>query len=313
MPIDGQRVIEYRGALSLAQLPKRALVIGAGAIGVEFASFWSTLGVAVTVVEFLPRVVPLEDEEVSQHLGRAMSKHGVTIKTGTKVLAVKPSGAATVVELEKDGAKENVEVDLVLSAAGVQANVEGLGLEALGVKLDRGFIAVDDVTSATNVKGIYAIGDVAGPPALAHVASAEAISCVERIAGHNPPPIDWDTIPACTFAHPEIGSVGLTEAAAKAAGKTLKVGRFPFKALGKARAAGDTDGFVKVIWDAADGRLLGAHIIGPGAPDLIAEYALARATEVNAPSLMHTIHAHPTLAEALREATEDAYGVSVHL
>jgi dihydrolipoamide dehydrogenase len=200
-----------------------------------------------------------------------------------------------------------------MMATGIQANIEGIGLEENGVKIERGFIAVDDVTYATSAPGIYAIGDVAGPPALAHTASQEAVLCVERIAGLEPPPIDYDSNPSCTFCHPEIGSVGLTEKKARELGLAIKVGKFPFRALGKARAAGDMDGFAKVIYSADDGRLLGAHIIGPAASDLIAEYTLAKTTEVNAESLIHTIHAHPTFAEALKEATEDALGHAIHI
>jgi dihydrolipoamide dehydrogenase len=314
--IDGDKIIEYRGALSLKALPKSIVVIGAGAIGVEFASFWRTLGAEITLVEFLPRIVPNEDEEVSAALDRLFRKAGMKVLAGTKVTGAKAdrSGVAVQVEDRKDPSKkQELRADLALMATGIAANVEGLGLEELGVKVDRGFIVADDVTYQTSAKNIYAIGDVSGPPALAHVASAEGVILAERLAGHTPTPIDYDSIPACTFCHPEIGSVGLTEAAAKEQGKSVRIGRFPFSALGKARAYGDRDGFVKVLYDAQDGRLLGAHIIGPGASDLIAELCLAKTTEVNGASLIHTIHAHPTLAEALREASDDAYGQAVHI
>jgi dihydrolipoamide dehydrogenase len=314
--IDGERIIEYRGALSLKTLPRSVVVIGAGAIGVEFASFWRTLGSEITLVEFLPRIVPNEDDEVSGALDRSFRKAGMKVLAATKVVGarVEPGGVSVQVEDRKDPTrKQELKAELALMATGIAANVEGLGLEELGVKVDRGFIAVDDATYQTSAKNVYAIGDVSGPPALAHVASAEGMILAERLAGHTPPPIDYDSIPACTFCHPEIGSVGLTEAQAKEQGRTLRIGRFPFSALGKARAYGDREGFVKVIYDKQDGRLLGAHIIGPGASDLIAELCLAKTTEVNGASLIHTIHAHPTLAEALKEASDDAYGQAVHL
>jgi dihydrolipoamide dehydrogenase len=314
--IDEERILSYRGALSLKSLPKSVVVIGAGAIGVEFASFWRTLGVEITLVEFLPRIVPNEDEEVSGALDRLFRKAGMKILAGTKVVGAKAERGGVVVQVEdrrEPAKKQELRADLALMATGIAANVEGLGLEELGVKLERGFIAVDDVTYQTSARNVYAIGDVSGPPALAHVASAEGTILAERLAGHTPTPIDYDSIPSCTFCHPEIGSVGLTEAAAREQGRAVKIGRFPFSALGKARAVGERDGFVKVLYDAQDGRLLGAHIIGPGASDLIAELCLAKTTEVNGPSLIHTVHAHPTLAEALKEASDEAYGQTVHL
>jgi dihydrolipoamide dehydrogenase len=313
---DGKQILDYRGALALKERPQKLVVIGAGAIGVEFASFFEALGTEVTIVEFLPQLVPLEDDEVAKHLLATFKKRKIQCYVGHKVTQIEKLGSGVRVSTEdrNDAAKKPVfEGDAALLAIGIQANVENLGLETLGVKVDRGYVVIDDTTYATNVPGVYAIGDMTGPPALAHTASAEGIACVERLAGLTPPPIDYDSIPACTFCHPEIGSIGMTEAAAKAAGRPLKVGRFPFRALGKARAAGEMDGFVKVIWDGEDGRLLGAHIIGPGASDLIAEYGLAKTTEVNGASLLHTVHAHPTLAEALREATEDAYGHAIHI
>jgi dihydrolipoamide dehydrogenase len=313
---DGEKIIDYRATLALKTQPKRMVIIGAGAIGVEFASFFNSLGSEVTVVEFLPQLVPIEDEEVSKHLLSTFKKRKITCALGHKVTSIEktPSGVRVTTEDRNDPSKKPVfEGDVALVAIGIQANVENLGLEAIGVKIERGFVAIDDVTYATSVKGVYAIGDMTGPPALAHTASAEGIACVERLGGLNPPPIDYDSIPAGTFCHPEIGSIGMTEAKAKEAGRPMKIGRFPFRALGKARAAGEMDGFVKVIWDGEDGRLLGAHIIGPGASDLIAEYGLAKTTEVNGASLLHTVHAHPTLAEALREATEDAYGHAIHI
>ncbi len=314
--LDGKRIIEYRGALTLPSVPKSMIVIGAGAIGVEFASFYHALGVDITLVEYMPTIVPLEDDEVSQHLERSFKKRRMRVMTGTQVTgaAVVADGVRVSVASRADaGKKEELRAELALMAVGIVANVEGIGLEAAGAKVERGFVVVDEKTYQTTAKGVYAIGDMTGPPALAHTASAEGIACVERIAGKSPPPIDYDSVPACTFCHPEIGSIGLTEKAAREQGVPIKVGHFPFIALGKARAAGDIDGFVKVLYHAADGRLVGAHIIGPNAADLIAEYGLAKTTEVNAESLIHTIHAHPTLAEALKEATEDAYGHAIHI
>jgi dihydrolipoamide dehydrogenase len=314
--LDAERVIEYRGALALRTLPRSLVVIGSGAIGVEFASFYRTLGVEVTIVEYLEQIVPLEDTEVSELLARSFKKQGIKLLTAHQVVSAAKDGDGVLVRAQdrKDPSKVvELRADLALVAVGITANTEGIGLEAAGVKLERGFVAVDEVSYATSAPGVYAIGDMTGPPALAHTASAEAIVCIERLAGHPTPPINYDAIPACTFCHPEIGSIGLTERAAKEQGLAVKIGRFPFRALGKARAAGDMEGFVKVIWSEGDARLLGAHIIGPGAPDLIAEYGLALSTEVNAPSLMHTVHAHPTLAEALREATEEAFGQCVHV
>jgi dihydrolipoamide dehydrogenase len=312
--IDGQRIIEYRGALGLKALPKSMIVIGAGAIGVEFASFYRTLGVDITIVEFLPALVPNEDEEISKELARAFRRAGIQSLVGPKVTGIdkKGDGVTVTVEAREGGEKKQLRAELALMAVGIAANVEGIGLEEAGVKVERGWVVVDDVTYRTTAPGIHAIGDMTGPPALAHTASAEGIACVERIAGLSPTPLDYDAVPSCTFCHPEIGSIGLTERQAKEQGIEVRIGRFPFRALGKARAYGDVEGFVKVLYG-KDGRVVGAHIIGPGASDLIAEYGLAKTTEANGESLMHTIHAHPTLAEALKEATEDAYGHAIHI
>jgi len=314
--IDGERILDYRAALRLTKAPRSVVVIGAGAIGVEFASFWQTLGIEVTVVEYLPTVVPLEDEEVSQTLLAAFKKRGIQCLVGQQVTGVtkKSDGVdVAIVDRQDPSKKRTVTAELALLATGIQANIEELGLEETGVKVERGWVTIDETTYRTSAPGIYAIGDMTGPPALAHTASAEAVVCIERIAGRSPPAIDYDAIPSCTFCHPEIGSVGMTEKRARELGLAIKVGKFPFRALGKARAAGEMEGFAKVIYAAEDGRLLGAHIIGPGASDLIAEYTLAKTTEVNAESLIATIHAHPTLAEALKEATEDAYGHAIHI
>ncbi len=314
--LDAERVLEYRGVLALRKLPRSLIVIGSGAIGVEFASFYRSLGVEVTIVEFLDQIVPLEDDEVGDLLARSFKKRGIRLLTSHKVTSAKKDGDGVVVTAQdrSDPTKvEELRADLALLAVGITANISAIGLETAGVAVDKGWVVIDEVTYATSAPGIYAIGDMTGPPALAHTASAEGIACVERLTGHEPPPINYDHIPACTFCHPEIGSIGLTEKAAKAAGVAVRIGRFPFRALGKARAAGETEGFVKVMWSQDNGRLVGAHIIGPGASDLIAEYGLAMSTEVNGESLLHTVHAHPTLAEALREATEDAYGQAIHI
>jgi dihydrolipoamide dehydrogenase len=314
--LDGQRVLEYRGALALKQAPRSAVVIGAGAIGVEFASFWRAVGVEVTVVEYLHSLVPLEDDEVAQTLTSSFKKRGITCLVGQQVTGVSKNGGGvevTIADRADPTQRRTLAAEVALLATGIQANVEGIGLEEAGVRVERGWVTIDEVTYRTSAPGIYAIGDMTGPPALAHTASAEAVVCVERIAGGAPVPIDYDTIPSCTFCHPEIGSIGLTERRARELGLAIRVGKFPFSALGKARAAGDMVGFVKVIFAADDGRVLGAHIIGPGASDLIAEYGLAKATEVNAESLIATVHAHPTLAEALKEAAEDALGHAIHI
>ena len=312
--IDGERIIEYRKAMTLTEAPKSMVVIGAGAIGVEFASFYEALGTEITIVEFLPRLVPNEDEEISAELERAFKKRGMKIMTGHTVKSAKVAGDGVDVVVEaRDGGKvKTLRVDTVLVAVGVTGNVENLGLEQIGVKLDRGFIAADEAMQ-TGVKGVYAIGDVIGPPALAHVASAEGVFAAEHIAGKNPPPVPYDAIPGCTYCHPEIASVGLTEAKAKEQGIPIKVGRFPFKPLGKTMAAGEYPGMVKVIWHAENGALVGAHMIGPAVTDMIAEMTLAKTTEVNAESLIYTVHAHPTFAEAIKEAAEDAYGHAIHI
>ncbi|WP_428268270.1 dihydrolipoyl dehydrogenase [Haliangium sp.] len=312
--IDGERIIEYRKAMTLGERPNSMVVIGAGAIGVEFASFYSALGTEVTIVEYLPRLVPNEDEEISAELERAFKKRGIKFKTGcgVKSATVAGDGVDVVVEPRDGGEAQTLRVDVVLVAVGVTGNVENVGLEEIGVSVERGFVKVDE-NLQTGVKGVYAIGDVIGPPALAHVASAEAVFAAEHIAGKRPQPIPYDAIPACTYCHPEIASVGLTEAQAKDKGIEVKVGRFPFRPLGKTMAAGEYPGLVKLLWDAGNGALVGAHMIGPAVTDLIAEMALAKTTEVNADSLIYTVHAHPTFAEAIKEAAEDAYGHAIHI
>ncbi len=315
VPHDGKRVIAYREAMTLPERPESMLVIGAGAIGVEFASFYQALGTEVTVVEFLDRLVPNEDEEISAELARAFKKRGIKTLTSHKVTSATVDGdKVTAVVEHRDGDKQQTfEVDSVLVSVGIAPNTEGLGCEDVGVSLDRGFIVTDD-DLRTGVNGIWAIGDViVKGPALAHVASAQGVQCAEAIAGHTPVKVDYDAIPACTYCHPEIASVGLTEAQAKERGIDIAVGRFPFGPLGKTMAAGEYPGMAKFIWNRSNNSLVGAHLIGPAVTDLIAEPTLAKSTEVNAESLIHTVHAHPTFAEALKEAAEDAYGRAIHI
>jgi dihydrolipoamide dehydrogenase len=310
--IDGERIIEYRKAMTLPAQPRSMVVLGAGAIGVEFASFYRALGVEVTIVEFLPRIVPNEDPEISKELARAFERRGFQLLAGHKLTSAKNAGdrVEMTVEPSAGGEARALTADLLLVAVGVAANTENLGLEAHGVALDRGFIKVDAENRCGD--GLWAIGDVIGR-GLAHVASAEGVFVAEKIAGVHAPEVHYDAIPACTYCHPEIASVGLTEEKARAQDIPIKVGRMPFRALAKATAAGDPNGFVKVIWHAETGALVGAHLIGPAVTDLIAEFTLAKTTEVNAESLAYTIHAHPTFAEALRIATEDALGHAVDL
>jgi len=310
--LDGERIVEYRKAMTLPTLPKSLVVLGSGAIGVEFASFYRSLGSEVTIVEFLPRLVPNEDAEVSKELARAFDKRGIKSLVGHKLTAAKRTSDCVTVTAEPahGGAAVTLTADVLLVAVGIQANTENLGLEAHGITLDRGFIKVDGNCNCG--EGLWAIGDVAGR-GLAHVASAEGIFVAEKIAGVHAEPVHYDAIPACTYCHPEIASLGLTEDKAKAQNIPVKVGRFPWRPLGRAMAAGETTGFVKVMWHAETGALVGAHLIGPAVTDLIAELALAKTTEVNAESLMYTVHAHPTFAEAIKGATEQAYGVAIDL
>ncbi len=310
--LDGERVIEYRKAMTLPAQPRSLIVLGAGAIGVEFASFYRALGVEVTIVEFLPRLVPNEDAEISAELGRAFGKRGIRLLLGHKLTSATPGpgGVTVVAEPATGGDPVTLTADHLLVAVGIAANTERLGLEAHGVVIERGFIKVDGHLGCGD--GLWAIGDVAGR-GLAHTASAEGVFVAETIAGHAANPVRYDAIPACTYCHPEIASVGLTEAKAKEQGIPVRVGRFPFRPLGKTMAAGEYPGLVKVMWHETTGELVGAHLIGPAVTDLIAELTLAKTTEVNAESLAYTIHAHPTFAEAIKEATEDALGHAIHL
>jgi len=312
LKIDGKKILGYREAMMLQSIPKKLLVVGSGAIGVEFAYFYRAIGSEVTIVEFLPRIVPVEDEEVSKALDKSFKKMGMTIHTNSEVTKVDTSGKGCVASVKTPTGEIKIEADIVLSAVGIATNLEGIGLEEVGVKTEKGKIVVDDFYK-TNVEGVYAIGDIVKGPALAHVASAEGITCVEKIAGKNPRPIDYNNLPGCTYCSPEIASVGYTEEAAKKAGYDIKVGRFPFSASGKAKAAGATDGFVKVIFDAKYGEWLGAHFIGANVTEMIAEVVAARNLETTGHEIIKTVHPHPTMSEAIMEATAAAYGEVIHL
>lgn len=312
MKIDGKKIIGYREAMVLDKLPKKMLVVGSGAIGVEFAYFYNTIGVEVTVVEFLPRIVPVEDEEVSKALDKSFKKSGMKIYVNSEVTKVDTSGAGCVSTVKTPDGEIKIESDVVLSAVGVSTNLEGIGLEEVGVKTEKGKVVVDDFYK-TNISGVYAIGDIVKGPALAHVASAEGIVCVEKIAGQNPEPINYNNLPGCTYSSPEIASVGYTEEAAKKAGYEIKVGKFPFSASGKAKAAGAPDGFVKVIFDAKYGEWLGAHFIGANVTEMIAEVVVARKLETTGHEIIKSVHPHPTMSEAIMEAAAAAYGEVIHL
>ncbi len=312
MPIDGEHVLSSRQALLLDRLPESMIVVGSGAIGSEFAWFYAALGVKVTIVEYLPRIMPLEDEEVSKAMERAFRKMRAAVMTSTTVKAVKvnESGACEV-EIEGKKGVETLTAEIVLSAVGIQSNIENIGLESLGVTVERGKIAVD-AFYRTNIAGVYAIGDIVGGPALAHVASAEAICCVEAICGLNPAPVDYSSIPSCIFTSPEVASVGMTEQQAQEQGITYKVGRFPFTASGKATAAGDRDGFVKLIFDERE-QLIGAHMVGANVTEMLGETTLAKIMGATAHRIARTIHAHPTMHEGIMEAAEAALGAAIHL
>lgn len=315
LPIDGEKIIGYRQAMNLEKQPKKMVVVGAGAIGAEFAYFYHTIGTEVTIVEFLEQgMLPREDKDVSKELGKIFKKSGIDVKGNTSVEKVDTSGKTLKVTMKdrKSGKEEVMECDVVLSAAGVSANIEDIGLDVVGVKTEKGTITVDEFYR-TNVDGIYAIGDVIPGPALAHVASAEGIVCIEAIAGHDPQPIDYNNIPSCTYCSPEVASVGYTEEAAKEAGYELKVGKFPFQVSGKAKASGHTTGFVKVIYDAKYGEWLGAHFIGANVTEMIAEVVAARKLETTGHEIIKTVHPHPTMSEAVMEATAAAYDEVIHL
>jgi len=307
MPIDGKKIIGYREAMVLPTKPKSMIICGSGAIGSEFAYFYNSVGTKVTIVEFMPRIVPVEDEDISKELEKQFKKQGIDIMTNSEVLSVDTSGAGVKAKVKTAAGEVILEADILLSAVGVVANIENVGLEALGIKTEKGKIIVD-VNQQTNVPGIYALGDCTPGQALAHVATKEGINAAEHLSGHHPEPIDYNNIPGCTYCTPEIASVGYTEKQAKDAGYEIKVGKFPFIASGKATAAGNTDGFVKVIFDAKYGEFLGCHMIGAAVTDMIAEAVVARKLETTAHELLNAIHPHPTMSEALKEATAVAYG-----
>jgi dihydrolipoamide dehydrogenase len=309
---DGRKIIGYREAMTLPEQPKSMVVVGSGAIGSEFANFYQSLGTEVTLVEFLPRIVPNEDEEISKQLERSFKKMKMKVMTDSSVEAVDTSKDRCIVTIKTPKGTETVETDIVFSAVGVTTNIEGLGLEKAGVRTEKDKVVVDDFYR-TSVPGVYAIGDIVNGPALAHVASAEGIICVEKIAGLDVEPLNYKNIPACTYTNPEIASCGLTEAAAKAAGYEVKVGKFPFTASGKASAAGARDGFVKLVFDAAYGELLGAHMIGDNVTEMISEIVVARKLETTAHEIIKAVHPHPTMSEAIMEAAAAAYGEVIHI
>lgn len=309
---DGKKIIGYREAMTLDKQPGSMVVVGSGAIGSEFANFYQSIGTSVTLVEFLPRIVPNEDVEVSKQLERSFKKMKMKIMTDSSVESVDTSKEKCIVTIKTPKGTELVEADVVFSAVGVTTNIEGIGLESAGVKIEKGKVVVDDYYR-TSVQGVYAIGDIVHGPALAHVASAEGIICVEKIAGKDVAPLDYKNLPGCTYTNPEIASVGLTEAAAIEAGYEIKVGKFPFTASGKASAAGAKDGFVKLIFDSAYGELLGAHMIGANVTEMIAEIVVARKLETTAHEIIKSVHPHPTMSEAIMEAAAAAYGEVIHL
>ena len=309
---DGKKVIGYREALTLPTQPKKIVIVGSGAIGVEFAYFYNSMGTDVTVVEFLPRIVPVEDAAVSKQLEKSFKKSGIKIMTSAEVTSVDTSGNGIKATVKTKKGEEILEADILLSAVGIKTNIENIGLEDVGIVTDRDKVLVNDFYQ-TNIPGYYAIGDITPGPALAHVASAEGILCVEKIAGQHVEPIDYGNIPGCTYCSPEIASVGMTEAQAKDAGYDIKVGNFPFSASGKASAAGTKDGFVKVIFDAKYGEWLGCHMIGAGVTDMIAEAVLGRKLETTGHEVLKTIHPHPTMSEAVMEAVAAAYDEVIHL
>ncbi|MEQ9188290.1 MAG: dihydrolipoyl dehydrogenase [Cryomorphaceae bacterium] len=310
---DGKQIIGYREAMNLAKQPKKMVVMGSGAIGSEFAYFYQTIGTEVTLIEFMDNIVPVEDEEVSKQLARNFKKGGMAVMTGTEVTEVKTSAkGCTVSWKDKKGKEGKIECDVVLSAVGVIANIENIGLEDVGVATDKGKILVNEYYE-TNIPGVFAIGDCVPGQALAHVASAEGIICVEKIAGHSPEPLDYNNIPGCTYCSPEIASVGMTEKAAKEAGYDIKVGKFPFSASGKAKASGHSDGFVKLVFDAKYGELLGGHMIGSNVTEMVAELVAVRKLETTGHELIKTVHPHPTMSEAIMEAAAAAYDEVIHL
>jgi dihydrolipoamide dehydrogenase len=312
LPQDGKKVIGYREAMTLPKQPKKLIVVGSGAIGIEFAYFYNAMGTEVTIIEYVDRIVPIEDEEVSKQLEKSFKKSGIKIMTSAEVTAVDTSGKVVKATVKTAKGEEILDADVVLSAVGIKSNIENLGLEDLGIAVDKDKILVNDFYQ-TNLPGYYAIGDVTSGQALAHVASAEGILCVEKIAGLHVEPLDYGNIPGCTYCFPEVASVGLTEAKAKEKGFDIKVGKFPFSASGKAQAGGNSEGFVKVIFDAKYGEWLGCHMIGVGVTDMIAEAVLGRKLETTGHEVLKAVHPHPTMSEAVMEAVADAYDEVIHL
>ena len=309
---DGKKIIGYRKAMVLDKQPESMVVVGSGAIGAEFAFFYNSIGTRVTLVEYMPNVLPVEDEEVSKQLARSFKKQGITVMTDSTVESVDTKGKVCKVNVKTKKGSEIIEAEIVLSAVGISPNLEGLGLEETGIELDNGKVKVDQYYN-TSVEGYYAIGDIVHGPALAHLASHEGIICAEAIAGKNPEPIDYGNVPGCTYTNPEVASVGMTEKAAREAGYELKIGKFPYSASGKASAAGSKDGFVKLIFDAKYGELLGAHMIGDNVTEMIAELVMARKLETTAEEIIKGIHPHPTMSEAVMEAAAAAYDEVIHL
>lgn len=312
LPQDGKKVIGYRQALTLPKQPKSMIVVGSGAIGVEFADFYNTMGTKVTIVEFMPNILPVEDEEVSKHMEKSLKKAGIEIMTSSSVEAVDTSGEGVKAKVKTANGEITLEADILLSAVGIQANIENIGLEEVGIQTDKGRILVNEWYE-TSVPGYYAIGDVIPTQALAHVASAEGITCVEKIKGIHTEKIDYGNIPGCTYCSPEVASVGLTEKQAKEKGYDIKVGKFPLSASGKATANGNTDGFIKVIFDAKYGEWLGCHMVGDGVTDMIAEAVVARKLETTGHEILKAVHPHPTVSEAVMEAVAAAYGEVIHI
>lgn len=309
---DGKKIIGYREAMTLPKFPKSMVVVGSGAIGSEFANFYASMGTQVTLVEFLPNVVPVEDEEVSKQLERAFKKMKMKVMTSSTVESVDTSGDLCKVQIKTEKGNKEVEAEIVLSAVGVTPNTEDIGLESMDIKTEKGKIEVDEFYR-TSAEGVYAIGDIVGGPALAHVASAEGILCVEKIAGHHPQPMDYNNIPGCTYTSPEVASVGYTEKGAKEAGYSIKVGKFPFTASGKAAAANAKEGFIKLIFDEKYGELLGAHMIGANVTEMIAEIVVARKLETTGQEMIKSVHPHPTMSEAIMEAAAAAYDEVIHI
>lgn len=312
LPQDGKKIIGYREALVLPKLPKKMVVVGSGAIGVEFAYFYNAMGVDVTIVEYMPNIVPVEDEDVSKQLGRSFKKSGIKVMTNSAVESVDTKGTGCKVKVKTKKGEEIIDCDIVLSAVGIKRNIENIGLEEVGIATDKDIIITNDYYQ-TNIPGYYAIGDIVKGPALAHVASAEGIICVEKISGMDVEPLDYGNIPGCTYCAPEVASVGMTEKAAKEAGYDVKVGKFPFSASGKAKAAGHSDGFIKLVFDAKYGELLGGHMIGANVTEMIAEIVAVRKLETTGHELIKTVHPHPTMSEAIMEAAAAAYDEVIHM